>query len=89
MNAPVRPPPRVLLIHDGNNVDAHLAHLREAGLTVTEAHADQAIAGAASFAPDIIILDYDCNGDTLKQLKTDSRTQAIPVIGLKALTTPR
>jgi CheY-like chemotaxis protein len=70
-------------------VDAHLAHLREAGLTVTEAHADQAIAEAASFAPDIIVLDYDCNGDTLKQLKTDSRTQAIPVIGLKALTTPR
>jgi DNA-binding response OmpR family regulator len=89
MNAPVRPPPRVLLIHDGNNVDAHLAHLREAGLTAAEAHADQAIGDAVSFAPDIIVLDYDCNGDTLKQLKTDSRTQAIPVIGLKALTSPR
>jgi len=37
--ATTRPPPNVLLIHNGDSYHAHIEHLTEAGLSVSEAHA--------------------------------------------------
>lgn len=85
MNAPIRPSPKVLLIHDGADVEAHFQHLIAAGLVVSKAHGDDAVVAAVSFQPDIIILDFRCDGEIVARLKDDSDTHQIPVIALAAL----
>ena len=86
MTGALRLPPTVLLIHDGADVDGHFAHLAGAGLTVSRAHAEDAVATAISLQPDIIILDYRCNGEIMAQLKGEASTCRIPVIALAELT---
>ena len=85
MTPPIRPPPKVLVIHDGNSVDAHISYLKEAGLDASETHADQAVAQALVLNPDIIVLDFDCDGETVAALQADIRTRDIPVIALADL----
>lgn len=80
-----RPPPRVLLIHNGMDVTTHVAYLSDRGLRVSDSHCDDAIARALAVMPDVIVLDYDCERDVLAQLKADFRTRHIPVIALKDL----
>ena len=81
-----RPPPRVLLIHNGVPYAAHVAHLRNGGLNVTEAHADQALLDATTQQPDIIVLDFGCDGELTAALKGKAATAHIPVIALADLT---
>ena len=85
MNTPIRPPPKVLLIHDGADVEPHFTHLIGAGLDVSKAHGDDAVAAAISFQPDIIILDFRCDGEIMARLKGDETTRGIPVIALAEL----
>ena len=85
MDAPIRPPPKVLLIHDGADVEAHFQHLTGAGLAVWKAHADDAVAAAIRLQPDIIILDFRCDGDIMAGLKAEPATRQIPVIALADL----
>lgn len=80
-----RPPPKILFIHDGRSPDHEVTYLRKAGLEVTEGHADDAVAIAVDFQPDIIILDYDCDGETVTALKETYRTRTIPIIALAEL----
>jgi CheY-like chemotaxis protein len=88
MNVPIRPPPRVLIIHDGNSVDTYVAFLQAAGLEASEAHADGAVEQAATIQPDIIVLDFACDGETMAALTGDERTRRIPVIALADLPEP-
>ena len=88
MNPPSRPPPMVLFVHDGLPYDPHVKHLTDAGLRVTEVHADTAVATATTLQPDIIVLDFDCDGDVTDQLKAITATQHIPVVALVELTRP-
>ena len=83
-----RPPPHVLFVHNGLPYEPHLQHLTDAGLTASEAHTDAAVAKATALQPDIIVLDFDCDGDVTEHLKTDSATKHIPVIALVALMRP-
>jgi CheY-like chemotaxis protein len=83
-----RPPPRVLLIHNGMPYAAHIAHLSNAGLNVTEAHADQALRDATTQQPDIIVLDFGCDGEMTAALKAHEPTAHIPVIALVDLVRP-
>ena len=85
MNPTTRPPPKVLLVHNGNPYEAHVKHLTEAGLRVSETHADTALAHTLKLQPDIIVLDFGCDGEVTSQLKNDSRTKDIPVIALVEL----
>ena len=85
MNPPAPPPPQVLFIHSGRSHDAHIRHLKQAGLRVSETHANVALAEAARLQPDIIVLDFECNGETVSQLKGDPQTRHIPVIALAKL----
>ena len=64
-----RPPPKILFIHDGHSPDAHVNYLRKAGLDVSKTHADDAVAIAMDVQPDIIVLDFDCDGETVAALK--------------------
>ena len=85
MPTPIRPPPKVLLIHDGTDVEAHFQHLSDAGLTVAKAHGDDAVAAAIKLQPDIIVLDFRCDGEIMARLKSDPATRKIPVIALAEL----
>ena len=85
MPTPIRPPPKVLLIHDGTDVEAHFRHLTDAGLTVAKAHGDDAVAAAIRLQPDIIVLDFQCDGEIMARLKGDPATCQIPVIALADL----
>ena len=86
MNSPR--PPTALFIHNGVPYGAHIKHLTDAGLRVSETHADTALARALRLQPDIIVLDFDCDGVVTARLKGDSRTKHIPVIALTELTRP-
>ena len=83
--ATTRPPPNVLLIHNGDSYEAHIKHLTEAGLSVSEAHADDALPKATALQPEIIILDFGCDGETTAALKAHAATAHIPVIALADL----
>jgi DNA-binding response OmpR family regulator len=75
----------VLIIHDGNAVDAYISFLRSAGIEAAEAHADKAVAEAIAVPPDVIVLDFDCDGETIAALQADARTRGIPVVALADL----
>lgn len=81
MTSTTRQPPAVLFIHDGSPV-AHIEHLKDAGLRVSEAHAVAAVAAAKKQQPDIIVLDFEYDGDVTAKLKRDRATRHIPVIAL-------
>ena len=89
MTVPIRPQPRVLLIHDGNPVDTYINFLQTAGLHATEAHADDAVTQAVTEKPDIIVLDFDCDGVIIAALQGNLRTRDIPVIALADLVSLR
>jgi CheY-like chemotaxis protein len=81
MTGTTRQPPAVLFIHDGSPV-AHVQHLKEAGLRVSEARASAAVDVATRQQPDIIVLDFEYDGGVTKQLKRAQATRHIPVIAL-------
>jgi len=83
-----RRPPKVLLIHNGVPNTAHVKHLTDAGLAVAEAHADDALRKATTLQPEIIILDFGCNGETTAARKAHAPTARIPVIALVDLVRP-
>ena len=85
MTATLRQPPTVLLIHDGADVQGHFDYLAGAGLVVSRAHGEDAVATAINLQPDIIILDYRCNGEVMARLKGEISTCRIPVIALAEL----
>jgi CheY-like chemotaxis protein len=88
MIVPIRPPPKVLILHSGIAVETYLSVLRAAGLEATEAHGDDAVAQVAAIQPDIIVLDFACDGETMAALRSDERTSNIPVIALAELPAP-
>ena len=72
-------------VHNGSPYKAYVQHLTDAGLRVSEAHADAVLAEATTHQPDIIVLDLDCDGDVLAQLKGAPLTKHIPIIALAHL----
>lgn len=85
MQTPIRPPPKLLLIYDGADVEDHFQHLTDAGLTVSKTHAEDAVAAAIRLRPDIIVLDFGCDGEMMARLKDEPATCQIPVIALAKL----
>lgn len=85
MSPSARPPPTVLFIHNGAPFEGHVKHLRNAGLRVTECHAEEALRQALRLQPHFVVLDSDCDGEVTAQLKADSRTKEIPVVALVEL----
>jgi PleD family two-component response regulator len=89
MTEAIRPPAKVLLIHNGFPYKDHVKHLTDAGLRVTDASAETALTQVLRVQPDIVVLDFGCDGEVTAQLKGDSRTSHIPVIALVELTAQR
>jgi len=75
----------VLLVHDGAEFEAHVRHLSSAGLEVCIARGDDAVAVAIEVRPDIVILDFRCDGEIMARLKAEAATRHIPVIALAEL----
>ena len=77
-----RPPPHVLMIYTpegGGYADFFAA----SGFRFTEAQtAAEGIAQAASLLPDLIVLDFGLDGDTVATLRGNVLTSAIPIIAL-------
>lgn len=87
MNKNTRPPPRILYVAGPSTPgDGHyLRYLTEQGLHVTESSAESAATTALSFQPDIIVLDFDYDGEVVASLKALNETKDIPVIALAKL----
>ena len=86
-----RPPPMILVIHAAGSGEPYVQYLTDAGFRVasmsrrpTAGIVDRTLAAR----PDMIVLDYDCDGDTVERLKADRRTAPIPVIALAELPVP-
>jgi two-component system cell cycle response regulator len=88
-------PGKKILVADDDKVtlDTLGAQLRGAGFQViTAMDAMQAFMAAQRGAPDAVVLDIQMPGgtglDTLKRLRSSTKTQAIPVIVISALLDP-
>jgi CheY-like chemotaxis protein len=78
-----RPSPLVLLLHNHTSVVQIVAYLKENGLRVAQRRNDGGMLDAVlAIDPDLIVLDFAVDGDTVETLKGDGRTQHIPLIAL-------
>ena len=85
----IRPPPKVLFVHNGSDFDGYVAYFSNAGFSASEAHGDEALDVATALQPDLIVLDFDADGPTTAQLKKHHATKHIPIVALAALTQQR
>jgi CheY-like chemotaxis protein len=78
-----RPPPLVLLLHNHTSVAEIIAYLKANGLRVANRPNDgDMLAAVVEIDPDLIVLDFAVDGDTVETLKSDGRTHHIPLIAL-------
>lgn len=83
-----RPPPAILVIYADGDGDAYVQYLTTAGFRAVSASripGDEIVDRTMAARPDLIVLDYDCDGETMDRLKADRRTAAIPIIALADL----
>jgi CheY-like chemotaxis protein len=58
-------------------------YLTDAGLRVAQTRDDgDTMATVLRMRPDLIVLDFTVNAETIERLKLDARTKSIPLIGL-------
>ena len=80
-----RPPPTILVIYADGDGEAYVQYLTTAGFRAASASripGDEIVDRTMATMPDLIVLDYDCDGETMERLKGDRRTAAIPIIAL-------
>jgi hypothetical protein len=87
-----RPPPMILVIYAEGDGEAYVRYLTTVGFraaSVSRIPTSEIVDRTLATRPDMIVLDYDCDGETVEQLKADRRTAPIPVIALAELPVPR
>jgi len=86
MNVVPRPPPLILFIQNHASVENQFDYLTLAGLRVAQTPDDgNMLATVLRLIPDLIVLDFNGDGDTAERLKADNRTMYIPLIALAEL----
>jgi CheY-like chemotaxis protein len=81
-----RPPPLVLVIYEEKS-GGYRELLVANGFRVAEAHTGpQGFARAVELRPDLILLDFGLDGDTVLHLRHDPATSDIPIVALADLT---
>jgi PleD family two-component response regulator len=75
----------LFFVHNGFPYEAHVDYLTKAGFTVSQVDGHEAVTRASAMQPDIIVLDFGCDGEVTAQLKAETSTQEIPVIALVEL----
>ena len=86
-----RPPPTVLIVHANGGGQASIGYFAAAGLRVASTPCvpiAEIVECAMTTRPDMIVLDYDCEGGVIEELKGDARTAAIPILALAELPVP-
>jgi DNA-binding response OmpR family regulator len=84
-----RPPPLLLVIYRPNG-HAFTEYFVGTGFRVAEAHTtDGGVEQAIALIPDLIVLDFDLDGDLVARLRGHEVTRAIPIIALTELTNLR
>jgi DNA-binding response OmpR family regulator len=81
----------ILVISAEGDGEAYVRYLTTAGFRVTSASGiptSEIVDRTLATMPDMIVLDYDCDGETIERLKADRRTAPIPVIALADLPVP-
>jgi DNA-binding response OmpR family regulator len=81
-----RPLPLVLVIYavGGGGYEDHLV---ASGFRVAEAHTGaQGFDRAVTLRPDLIVLDFGLDGETVARLRREPATSDIPIIALAVLT---
>jgi DNA-binding response OmpR family regulator len=74
------------MIHRRDATEGYAAYLASEGLRVSEADgSDDGVAKALTLMPDLIVLDFDLDGETTTRLKAHMSTRAIPVIALSRM----
>jgi len=73
----------VLIIHRRDATEGYGPYLRKEGFRVTEANdSADGVAKALALQPDLIILDFELDGETTGRLKAHLTTCRIPIIAL-------
>ena len=81
-----RPPQLVLVIYDEKG-GGYRDHLAANGFRVAEADTgSQGFARAVELRPDLILLDFGLDGETVLRLRHDPATSDIPIVALAELT---
>ena len=79
----LKKPLHVLIIHRRDATEGYGAYLSSEGFQVTEANdSADGVAKALALQPDLIVLDFDLDGETTGRLKSHLSTCGIPVIAL-------
>ena len=75
----------ILVIYADGDGDAYVRYLTTAGFSAVSVSTNSAVdivERTLATMPDMIVLDYDCDGETVDRLKSDKRTAPIPIIVL-------
>jgi DNA-binding response OmpR family regulator len=73
----------VLVIHRRDATEGYAAYLTSEGFRVSEANdSDDGVTKALALMPDLIVMDFDLDGETTARLKSHISTRGIPVIAL-------
>ena len=78
----------ILVVYADGDGEAYVRYLTTAGFradAVSRIPSDEIVKRTLALMPDMIVLDYDCDGETVARLKADRRTAPIPVIALAEL----
>jgi DNA-binding response OmpR family regulator len=77
-----RPPPLVLMIYAAED-NFYTDYFATTGFRLAEAHsATDGVDQAVALLPDLIVLDFGYDGDTVARLRGHAATSAIPIIAL-------
>src|SRR5437867_4724917 len=82
MTSTSRLPPLILFIQN-TSIENVSEYLTDAGLRVAQTCNDvNTVATVLRMQPDLIVLDFSVNAETIERLKGDARTMSIPLIAL-------
>ena len=83
MTLSIRPAPLVLVVHRSGGVEKYADYLVGSGFRVAEAHdGAHGVEQALLLLPDLIVLDFELDGEVVGLLRGNPTTQRIPVIAL-------
>jgi two-component system, sensor histidine kinase and response regulator len=83
MTPTTRPPPLVLIVHRPGGVEKYGDYLAGSGFRVAEAcGGSQGVERALLLLPDLIVLDFELDGEVVGLLREYPTTRKIPVIAL-------